>query len=454
MARAEAGAASRPDTNLGWHQGRAHSLAVRTNAVPLPAAAVQPAGRRNPTPSFDWAAAGRTLRSRHPSLARHFVFEYYPWYGTSPWRHWDQWDRRPPADIAATSIPQLGAYDSLDTRVVEQHARWIAESGVGAINVSWWGPGSYEDRAVPIVMDVMRDHGIKVGFHLEPYRNDRATTYASDILYLMREYGEKRRWDAFLLLEDADGREGPVFKSFATIVPFEITDCKGRVSRVPLWAAASTWREQTDTVREAMRRDFDHIRLLADSSALGATQAAGFDGIAIYDNYVRPDSWPGLARACRDFDLVFSFNINAGFDGIEPRTIDPNGCYAPLRFEPPAAVEWRTPRGRERARLAAQKRISDSARTTIALQTNDALSNMHTGTFVVYINSFNEWHEGTAFEPMKPFQELSPAERDVYHNPLDGRYRLQTLTELLKPVLSEVPSAPGASPSGGPNVNP
>ncbi len=364
------------------------------------------------------------------------MFEYYPWYGTSPWRHWDQWERRPPADIAATSMPELGPYDSLDARVIERHARWIAATGVGAINLSWWGPGSYEDRAVPIVMDVMRDHGIKVSFHLEPYRHDRATTYASDILYLLREYGEKRRWDTFLLLEDAEGRQGPVFKSFATLVPFEVTDCKGRVSRVPLWAPSSTWRQQTDGVRETLHRDFDHVRLLADSSALDATQASGFDGIAIYDNYVRPGSWPDLARACHAFDLVFSFNINAGFDGIEPRTVDPDGCYSPPRFEPPAAVDWTAPRGRERARHAAQARIAESARTTLALQTDTSLPNMRESTFLVYINSFNEWHEGTAFEPMKPYRELTAADRGLYHNPLDGNYRLDTLTELLRPLLS------------------
>ena len=65
--------------------------------------------------------------------------------------------------------------------MLEQHARWIAESGAGAINVSWWGRGDYEDRMVPLLMDVMRDHGLKVTFHLEPYASDRVDSSASDI---------------------------------------------------------------------------------------------------------------------------------------------------------------------------------------------------------------------------------------------------------------------------------
>ena len=80
------------------------------------------------------------------------------------------WDRVPPYDIAATAVPALGAYDSRDTHVLEQHARWIVESGAGAIDVSWWGRGGYEEQSVPRLMDVMRDYGLKVTFHLEPVR--------------------------------------------------------------------------------------------------------------------------------------------------------------------------------------------------------------------------------------------------------------------------------------------
>ena len=204
---------------------------------------------------------------------------------------------------------------------------------------------------------------------------------------------------------------------------------------MPLWAPVSTWREQTDTVREALRRDFDRVLLLADSSDLERIGPSGFDGAALYDSYVRPPSWPALARAYTDADLAFSFNINAGFDGIEPRTFDPDGCYSPLPFEPPAQVDWRSLRGRERARLTSLGRIAESAQTTVGLQVDPTLANLGSGVFLVYINSFNEWHEGTAFEPMKDYRTLSPAERDTYHNPLDGDYRLDALSELLKPLL-------------------
>ena len=76
-------------------------------------------------------------------------------------------------------------------------------------------------------MDVMRDHGLKVTFHLEPYGDNRTDSFASNVLYLITEYGDKRHWDCQLLLSNADGEEGPVFKGLATILPQFETDCHG-----------------------------------------------------------------------------------------------------------------------------------------------------------------------------------------------------------------------------------
>jgi Glycosyl hydrolase family 99 len=426
-----------PTLDEPWSYSQAHSLAVRANTrvleLPLPQLPWTPPV----LPAFDPVKTGATLRRRFPALQQHFVFEYYPWYSADPWRHWNLWQRVPPFDIAATSVPRLGLYDSRDAKVVEQHARWIRDAGVGSINLSWWGRGSFEDQRVPLVMDVMRDHGLKVTFHLEPYDRQRTERYADDIKYLLTEYGAKRRWDCFLMLDDADGVEGPVFKSFATILPPQGTDCHGRTFSVDLYRPDSLWRQQTDTVRDTFRHDFDQILLLADSSALDRLRAGGFDGMALFDNYVRPEQWPGMAVQCRKFDVEFSFNINAGFDGIAQRNVPPDSCYRPPRFEPPAMLDWSTARDREQARQLAEWRIDQSMRTTLNLQTDRFLPPAKTGFFLTYINSFNEWHEGTQFEPMKDAAMLSPEEaRFGYHNAIDGGYRMAFLKSRLQPILA------------------
>lgn len=374
------------------------------------------------------------LRARFGDLRHRFVFEYYPWYAREPWRHWDQWQRRPPADLASNYMPRLEAYDSRDRGTVERHARWIADSGVGAINLSWWGGGSFEDRAAHLVLDVMKDHGLKVAFHLEPYRADRGRYLAEDVLYLLRVFGERRRWDAFHLPRDPDGKAGPVFKGFSMILPRQTPHCTGGLRPVAGYTADAEWRRQTDTLRELLRRDFDRVTLLADSLHMPRTAASGFDGVALYDNRTGPEAYAGIAAEASRHGLMFSLNANPGFDGITPRTLRASDCYAFTRFvpDPGRRLDWSQPEERERAAALSRTRIEESLRASLQAQADPSLANARKGFLLVYVNSFNEWHEGHAFEPMKDAADLAPEERvHGYRNPQRGDYRLATLRALL-----------------------
>jgi hypothetical protein len=380
-----------------------------------------------------------SLASRFRDLRRHFIFEYYPWYSGPPaYTHWDFWGRHPPLDVSSRYMPRLGAYNVRDRSVLEQHARWISDAGVGAIALSWWGRGSDENANVRYVMDVMKDHDVKVTFALEPYADDRGRRYASDILYLLSEYGDKRGWDAFLVLRNEDGSEGPAFKGFRCILPRESTDCHSVTRPVDDYTPDQIWRQQTDGLRDALRHDFDHVTLLADSLEFARTPASGFDGIGIYDNNLGPETYSRFAAGASAAGLVFSFNVNPGFDGIVPRVIDPTGCYRPPDFVPAASgLDWMRADDRERAALLSQQRIAESFAATLDVQTDPTLANVKRGFFLVYINSFNEWHEGHAFEPMKDAADLTAAERSLgYHNPARGDYRLAALGPLVQGVLT------------------
>ncbi len=139
---------------------------------------------------------------------------------------------------------------------MERHARWIADSGAGAIDVSWWGPDSNVNEVIPQLMDVMRAHDIHVTFYVEPYVENHAENYARDLLYLIKNYGDRRHWDCFLLHEHEDGTVGPVFKSFRTILLPTATDCHGVTSPVADYATDDVWRRQTDAIRELLRERF------------------------------------------------------------------------------------------------------------------------------------------------------------------------------------------------------
>ncbi|MFN8092849.1 MAG: hypothetical protein U0599_11610 [Vicinamibacteria bacterium] len=389
-------------------------------------------------------AAG-SLRQTFPDLERHFVFEYYPWYGGPPdYVHWDYLDRKPPLDLASRYYPRLGPYDVRQAAVVEQHARWIRDAGVGAVALSWWGRGSWEDRAVPLILDVLAAHDLKATFALEPYTDSRGSRYADDVMYLLTEYGEKRKWDAFLLLQDANGRTGPVFKSFATILPETSTDCLGETSPVGLYTPDHVWREQTDTLRRRLRADFDHVTLLADSLEFARTPASGFDGIGTYDNYLTPDRYRPLAEGASAAGLLFSFHVNPGYDQIEPREPD-DPCYGPRAFAPAVSgLDFTTADGRERAAAASAQRIRDSWTAALDVQRDTALANARRGFLLIYVNSFNEWHEGHAFEPMADAADLTSAQKaQGYRDPAQGDYRLKTLGELQRSLLSATPADAG-----------
>ena len=190
------------------------------------------------------------------------------------------------------------------------------------------------------------------------------------------------RRNAFLLLDDASGRSGPVFKSFRTIVPETVQDCRGNTHLVPDYVPDSTWRSHTDRLHTMLRTDFDRVTLLADVSDIGRMQAAGFDGMAIYDNFVLPHTWRRLAEDNTSRDLLFSFNVNPGFDSVpapppppnpEPNP-DPNPdpCYSPPPTEPGSSADWLTEAYRERLAERSRNRIAESFRTTLALQTDPA----------------------------------------------------------------------------------
>jgi hypothetical protein len=212
---------------------------------------------------------------------------------------------------------------------------------------------------------------------------------------------------------------------------------------IPDYTPDGEWRRQTDALRDALRGSFDHVTLLADSLEFRRTPASGFDGIGIYDNFIAPEAYAGYAAGASAADLVFSFNINPGFDSIEPRT--PGDCYAPQPFAPPTQwLDWTRAEDRERAAQRSEERIAASWVATHRAQTDPRLSNVRRGFFLVYLNSFNEWHEGHAFEPMKDAADLTPGELAYgYHNPAHGSYRLETLRALLR-VAQQPPVRPAA----------
>ena len=85
---------------------------------------------------------------------------YYPWYGVPEGPggagrtvHWGKIDAANHDIAASTHYPALGAYDSHDPKVIEQHCQWAKAAHIDTLIVSWWGHGDYSDRAMPKILE-------------------------------------------------------------------------------------------------------------------------------------------------------------------------------------------------------------------------------------------------------------------------------------------------------------
>jgi hypothetical protein len=219
-------------------------------------------------------------------------------------------------------------------------------------------------------------------------------------------------------------------------VPPQATDCHGNVFTIDDHVPHGAWRRQTDRVRSELRHDFDRLTLLADASDVGGMVEGGFDGMAIYDNFVRPSTWRALAEMVSVRDLVFSFNANPGYDGIHLRTVEADSCYVPTPIEPPGAYDWASSPDRDIAARQSRARIQESFIASTAVQADTALANARRRFFLLYVNSFNEWHEGHQFEPMKDAAALTADERKHhYRNPTHGDYRMVAIEGLVRQLV-------------------
>ena len=141
---------------------------------------------------------------------------YYGWYGNpefdGKWLHWNHerlphWNpsiaaqysraRHNPAenDVGSTFYPKNKFYSSHDPKVVEDHMVQIRRSGAGVLAVSWYPPGHHDNEGresnalIPLLLEKAAPKGLKIAFHIEPYKGRSPESIRKDIEYLLKTYG-------------------------------------------------------------------------------------------------------------------------------------------------------------------------------------------------------------------------------------------------------------------------
>ena len=135
-------------------------------------------------------------------VPRRVLAFYYPWYGnpnvkggSGRWAHWEGVDEGKRRIATSTHYPLLGPYDSHDPALIDQHCAWAKQAGVDGFIVSWWGQGTFEDRAMGRVLDGCHRAGLAATIYYETVPSPQtAESAAKDIVRVLRQYGKHRAW--------------------------------------------------------------------------------------------------------------------------------------------------------------------------------------------------------------------------------------------------------------------
>jgi len=144
--------------------------------------------------------AGTVLKAeglRESTVSRKVLAFYYPWYGTPDGPggdgrsvHWGRIDAAKKDIQASTNYPILGAYDSHDPKLIDQHCQWAKRAGIDTLIVSWWGHNSYCDRAMDKILDGCQQHGLTACIYYETVPRPRTPqSAADDIVKVLNKYG-------------------------------------------------------------------------------------------------------------------------------------------------------------------------------------------------------------------------------------------------------------------------
>ncbi|HEX9779882.1 MAG TPA: hypothetical protein VGB20_01560 [bacterium] len=295
-------------------------------------------------------ACHHPLPERAPASAAPLVLAfYYPWYGVpgdgSPeWVHWDP--RLPTFGAAHTPVlghhRSLGHYDSRDPLVIRQHLQWAKYAGIDGWIVSWWGPGSFDDRVLRTMVRAAEEAGVWLAVLIERQEPATREQLAKDLRYIADRYASS---PSYLKLNGE-----PVVFLYSRVFTQGLTTLDARLAA------------------EALRKQGLPVALFGES--LKPEAARLFDGIFTYNPVHLPPAelrriYQEAAAVADEAGALFAATVVPGFDT--------RGLAEPF------GVTIERVGGRS---------YRDMWELALEMQPDWVL-----------VTSFNEWHEGTEIEP-------------------------------------------------------
>ena len=286
---------------------------------------------------------------------------YYPWYGSKEfhkrWVHWDRVDTQTNDIASSTHYPLLGAYDSYDTKIIDNHFEMAKGCGIDGMIASWWGVKDYTDKPMPLILDRAKLKGLEVTVYFEAVRGktteQKVKNTVKDLSYVVDSYGSH---PAFLKV---DGK--PVIFIY------------GRAM------GQATLSEWSQIIAEMNKKYPKGVALIADG--FGGDVAKVFDGMHIYNAV-------GLAAGKKPEDIdAATRSVFGGWVSLSRKEsriccVDIIPGYDDTKIRKP---------GLKAERLDGQ---------TYNIMWKNAIASDPDW---ILITTWNEWHEGSEIEPSVEF---------------------------------------------------
>jgi hypothetical protein len=344
-------------------------------------------------------SSGKAILERKPEhLVRKIFAFYYPWYGnpqgpSRTWFHWGPDIGRPVSRYELpTSVhyPLLGIYDSHDPDVIAAHIAMAKDSGIDGFIVSWWGIGTFEERAFQILLKVAENMNFKATIYYESIDPHRRVTQLDGVVqelkYIVTKYGSS---PAFMKIGDR-----PVLFLYAV-------EGYGR--------DAGFWLK----VRRELEQEVGTVYLIGDTQNPSFRDV--FDGFHRYGSQNPVE----MGRVYDAYKSMFEFGLKgSGFDDavgkiMRGETITIQEKVRCFTVHP----------GYNHTKVGRPELVLDRmGGSTYTEYWENALKQ---DVDCVLITSWNEWHEGTEIEPSREhgFTYLKITKRfaELYKNKTIGQ---------------------------------
>ncbi len=227
-------------------------------------------------------------KAKIENKSHHFLAFYYPWYGNpeygTGWFHWD-----PNNEYSSTHVPLIGFYDSRSERVMEYQIGLAQSVGLDGFISSWWGPGTFTDKAFEKLLPVAEERGFNVTVYFEIASD--LQNLIDQLRYILTNYGHH---PAFMKV---DGK--PVIFIYGRVMgQFEIGEFREAFSKLE--------DEGLYGFYMADRLDVKYLEV--------------FDGLHTYSPLRTMDKYGEVNKGCQELNKTFAATLAPGYDDTIIRT--------------------------------------------------------------------------------------------------------------------------------------